>query len=167
MADGSYLRTVDRARWIEDKPASVGADDAPAWCLKNLSPDPKEGLSLFLIPADQVDQLKEVVASAVAAMRSQFDHADYILFDASVLASLGLTATPSEGDTPHTEVNRLHREVSVTALSAARLAGAIYGKADVDRVFKEEVKRLLLEAGRQGKLDQQRIHPAVKKALGY
>ncbi len=162
------LRAVDYARWVEEKPADVAPDDAPAWCLKNLSPSTGDGtLSLYLIPADQADRVAPVVAAAIVAGGNELEHAEYLLFDATVLDNVGLTAAPVMGQTPVADVNRLHAEVPISARSAAALAGAMYGRAVPTLELKPNVKKHLLAALREGRLDVSRITSGkVKKELG-
>ena len=108
-----------------------------------------------------------VVAAAIVAGGNELEHAEYLLFDATVLDNVGLTAAPVMGQTPVADVNRLHAEVPISARSAAALAGAMYGRAVPTLELKPNVKKHLLAALREGRLDVSRITSGkVKKELG-
>src|SRR5688572_16941037 len=130
------LRAVDFKRWADPRPQDVPSDDAPAWCLKNLSPNAGDNaLSMFLIPTHLSEEIAPLVAAALTATHDKIDHAEFILFDSAYLAGAGLTVRRLLGNTPHTEVNKLHVDVDVTANSVVALASAIYGNADPRRVL--------------------------------
>lgn len=161
------LRAVKLNRWLNPRPTGVESDDAPAWCLKDVSPQVGDNeLSLYVFPVDQSIDLAPVVGAAIAACGNELDHSEFLLFDEGILGSIGLSATPSPGDTPHEDVNRLHVSVFVSAKGAAALAGAIYASADKKRLLEGEVKTLLLSAKEKGKLDSTRMGPKVLRALG-
>jgi hypothetical protein len=144
----------------------MGTDDAPAWCLRDVSPQVGDSeLSLYVFPEDRSDELAPMVGAAIVAGGNELDHAEFLLFDESILTSVGLTATPSLGETPHEDVNRLHVSVSISAKRAAALAGAVYGRADIKRLLDKEVKALLIAARQKGKLNSALIRPKVQKAL--
>lgn len=161
------LRAVDFKRWADPRPSGMLSSDAPAWCLKNLSPNAGDNaLSMFLIPAHLSEEIAPVVAAALIATHDRIEHAEFILFDSAYLEGAGLTFRRLPGNTPHSEVNKLHVDVDVTSNSAAALAAVIYEKAEPRRVLDEVVRAKLLELKRAGQLDLERIRSArIREAL--
>ena len=161
------LRVVDFKRWADPRPTGVASDDAPAWCLKNLSPNAGDNaLSMFLIPAHLSEEIAPLVAAALTATQDKISHAEFILFDSAYLAGAGLTVRRLPGNTPHREVNKLHVDVDVTSNRVAALASVIYGKAEPRRVLDKDVTAKLVELKRAGQLDLERIRSAkIREAL--
>ena len=160
------LRSVEFKRWADPRPENISDDDAPAWCLKNLSPNAgANALSMFLIPTNRSEELAPMVAAALGALCENLRHAEFILFDANLLTFAGLSMQQVPGETPIEEVNKLHVDVTVSARLAATLASTIYGKATVRRLLVEKVKEHLVEAKQAGRLDLTHLNKKVREAL--
>lgn len=157
------VRRVERRRWVEDDRFPFDAGDAPAWCLKDMAPDNGENLSVWVIPADQRDHLLPLLVAALAARRNALQKLDLSVCSASILTDAGFPLIATTGKTGIAEVNACHRDIEVTALSVARLAGVLFPTVDLETIEKEEVSSTVASAIAGGKLNVEKSsHPWVR-----
>jgi hypothetical protein len=149
-----FLRAVKQGRWAKypDVPW-LAPTELKGDALRDLGTT--DGVISVYEVAD--DDLETRIAVALAATRQKPAVFDYIVFEDTGLAELGVTisSTPSHGGTPDSIVNDLHHDVQgFTSEKLNKFAQAISGSR-MERLLGPKVRSLLTKALRDGELDQQ------------
>lgn len=133
-------------RWHWSQPLSwLDEGDVPADPLANLETK-KNTLSVFEIDND-ISRI-ERIAAAMAGQSNEGPKVEfeYVIFDQSILGEIGIKIVNSDGQTPDSEVNSWHRdltELSVTKLSS--LAKRIVPIAKSRQVLPKRVREVFIE----------------------
>jgi len=140
-------RTWDReayAEWLDigQAPADVFRDFRVA-----------EGiLSVWHIENDRSNL--NLVVAALAATRQSFDVFDYALFNQELTSSSDIKFLATAGDTPIPSANLWHRDLTaLTANKLSVLVNTLFDVIEKERISKQEVKSLIVEAARDGKIE--------------
>ncbi len=150
-----FLRQVSQRRWYKYPDLDwlpAGELQGDALCDLRTTDN---ALSVFEL---KTEADKERVAIALAATRDGLDVFDYAVFDGSGLASLGIIADQTEGETPDIDVNKLHYDLrNLTVTRLASLA-QVLSRGEFARIPVKDVKSKLKEALNAGTLDSARFN---------
>ena len=129
---------------------------------RDLQPD-QNALSVYRADSDE-DAIK--IGVAIAATRRNFGNLDYAAIEESEIAAIGITPTQTDGETPSSEVNRLHRDLDfLTMDKLIRLARAI-SRSERNRIRRRRMERLLRSALQTGEFDApDKINPDLRTKL--
>ena len=142
--------------WLE-KP------EFPADALKDLRTD-NNSLSVFEVE-NEADA--RAAAIAIAAGRQDFGDCEWFLFDDSVLDALNIPIEKSEGTTPNTRINELHRNIShLTGRKLAALVEAISPDPETfGFVLKKDVESTIVASVKSGELDIYRVNRSLREKV--
>ena len=158
-----YLRKIRQENWYDEGLEWLPEGDFPCDPLSDLNTQ-QCTLSVYEVTDDR-SNLNRVI-TALAATRNKIEDVAFVLFDAAVLDELHITARPSPGTTPDEEVNRSHRNlVEVSAARQLSLAKFMKSSGEIDRFLPPEVRKLLREAVKSGRLAEDRLQPALRQKL--
>lgn len=108
----------------------------------------------------------DIVITALAANRDNFDKFEYGLFDQTIAMSLNLKMQNTPGTTPIDKANIWHRDVvELTAEKAFELIKAIFDTFEKQRVLDDDIKTKILNADSQGNLDIHKVHDPMKSRI--
>lgn len=82
---------------------------------------------------------------------------DYAVFADSDLESFGITVQQTEGETPDTEVNKLHYELGNLTINRLVQLATIISAGEHKRVLERKIKTLLHEAASAGQLKKTKV----------
>ena len=158
-----FLRVIQRGRWdVYPKVSWLPPGELQANVFRDLQPD-RNALSVYRADTDE-DAIK--IGVAIAATRRGFDDLDYAIIEESELTAIGITPTQTDGGTPNSEVNRLHRDLNfLTMDNLIRLARAI-SRGEHRRIRRRLIERLLRSAFQSGDFDDpDNISPSILTKL--
>ncbi len=147
------LIKVKKAVWQKSgMPSFVGSNDVPGNCLADLRIANNE-LSTWYITDDR-SNLRRVL-TALAANSEFVSNIDYLIFDYSVVAELGLEIRKTVGRTPDRHANREwhHDLVNLSGRNVLRLAVAMFHNSDLGREFPRTVSAWIREATERHEID--------------
>ena len=149
-----FLRSIRQGRWYR-YPVVDWLDDGELQgdALSDIRTQDCR-LSVYRVTSDADRQR---VAVALAATRNEFSNMDYAVFVDSDLDALGITVQPTEGDTPDEAVNELHYELGNLTVKRLALLAKIVSVGEHRRIRQKQIKVLLQEAARSGRLDMARV----------
>lgn len=161
-----YLRIINKNRWYRsNQPTWLPQNEIPAQPLADVVPKPEENLSLWLIENDKSNLNR--VAAAVASTREKLDKLDYALFPIEIIDQLGLTAAKSPGKTLDDDANSdWHWDlIQLTANKATLLAKELYARAEITRLWPDEVQQLIREEIRLNHLIKAKLKAKLQADL--
>lgn len=150
-----------------DPPLSwLETDDIPAEPLIHLIPE-QFSLSVYEIPDKDEDRINQV-ATAIAAKRNELDTVQYIIFEESILAELGIEIDDTiAGETCDVEVNTWHRELKhFSANKMVALVKRLLPITPADFVPQKTIESIFEEKGKSNKYDSKWISSTLQKKYG-
>ena len=154
------LRTVTNPKWVKSDWMQPG--DVPADALSDLRATDNK-LSVWSVQSDAANL--DVVLTALAAHRERLDKIDYTLIDDSILPPIPIDSVRSDANTPYVSANPAHMDlIQLSVNKIARLAHVMMPLHRI-RVSEKQVKKLLMDALRNGYLDRDRIKPDLLSEL--
>jgi hypothetical protein len=162
------LRKSDDKRrwdWTEGNIPWLPGGELPAAPLGDLKTSGSSSLSVWHIEGDR-SNLTQVVAG-LAARRVTTDKFDFALFPEDVLQDAQIQAKICQGDSADDAANRKwHRNlIELTASKLVRLARLIHQHGQVDRFLEQEVRDLIKEGVKNGRIDRKRLSDTLKEAV--
>ena len=158
-----FLRKVRRGKWVKN-PVADWPEDSGLHCDALDDMQTREcSLSVYAI-MDAADSQR--VAVALAATREEISLMDYAVFEGSSLESLGITIRQTKGDTPDIDVNELHYNLGNLTVKRLAQLTEIVSAVDPVRIPRGDIKTLLCEAARDGRLNMAWIKfPKMRESL--
>lgn len=145
-----FLRIIQQARWAQNPdigwllPGELQGD-----ALKDLQTI-KGKLSVFAVENGITHQ---DIIIALAATREDIDVLDYAVFEDDSFAMLGMETIQEDGNTPVSEVNKVHYHIiNLTTEHLVHLA-TIVSSGEKRRVFGKDIGIFLHQAMREGRLN--------------
>ena len=118
-------------------------------------------LSVWYIEDDESNL--EHVITALAASGDTVANLDYALFDLQLITNSDIKIHQSPGITPDERVNALwHRDlIELSASKIMRLATIIFTQAEIRRVSKKKLLRMIAQAVSTGRIDRAKLRPKM------
>lgn len=154
----SLLIKIQRSRWYRTGlPPFIKKPDIPADCLADLNIQ-ENSLSLWYIEHDK-SNLRRVL-TALAANCNFVSNVDYLLFDGTIVTTLGLKIEKTDGGTPDKLANRSwhHDLIELSGRKIVDLAHAIFFDSTTERIPKAKISVWLKEALERSELDASRLN---------
>jgi hypothetical protein len=121
-------------------------------------------LSVWQIEDDRANL--DLVITALAATRQNFDKFEYGLFDQEIVTYLGLKVRISSGNTPIDAANDWHRDlIQLTADQALSLVKSMFDTLEKHRLYDDEVQTGILNAIQQGYLDLHKVNKSPRNKI--
>lgn len=162
-----YLRKVRYQRWVEENEADwLEAGGIPADPLGDLETS-NNALSVYWIDSDR-SNLERVVAALAANSKYPHKPFDYLLFDASLTASLGIQVLQSDGDTRDQKVNAdWHYDlVKLSVSKITELLRSLWKEEELDRKYKGEILSLVRQSVSSGYINRRGLDEKWREQLG-
>jgi len=161
------LRKIRRARWHREEEHDlswVPHDDIVADPLADLSTT-NGGLSVWLVEED-LSNLTRVLA-AFASTTDRLTNLDYVLFDPTLLTSLGVGLDHTEGGTADREANQhWHRDlVRLSGRTLVELARIIKTDGREGRAPAKQLKQLIVGAIQAGRIDRSLLNTGLGRDI--
>ena len=140
------VRKLDKKIWIDKEVASrEGWLDTGSVCadaLKNFKTS-ENRLSVFSLA--QEDLLPRIVCAIVASPNTKnVPDTDYVIFDRSIIAELGISTEDTSGETLDDEVNSLHIDLTrLSGLKLVQFAEKLQEHGKIGRITKKELAKVL------------------------
>ena len=166
------LRKIeDKDRWRYDDPdfhppwISTESGEIPADPLQDLNTKNNQ-LSVYMLNEVRAE-LVDRILTALAATRNNSQKIECLIIPEEIIKYLNLELKRGKGGTPDGFVNELHCDiVQLTANKLVELAKAVIGcKAESDRRTGDQIRDLLIKGVQEGRLEQSKINPDLKKRL--
>ncbi len=107
-----------------------------------------------------------VIVTALAATRQNFDKFEYGLFDQKDLDFVGISVKKKPGNTPLRKANVWHRDlVELTIDKATRLVKTIFNNLEKKRLLREDIKTRIINAVRAGDIDLQKVNKSMGEKI--
>jgi hypothetical protein len=157
-----FLRSERQARWLVHpdipwlNPGELQADVLLDLQIQDNS------LSIWEI-SDQIE--KRRVITALAANRKYFSPLDYVIFEDSTFAALGLIFEQKSGITPDALVNTAHYDITHLTIGKLNLFANLLSNSSRDRFPEKEVEAAVREAYRDGILIENSLEPSMLEKL--
>ena len=158
-----FLRVIQRGRWTRYPTVPwLQPGELQAGVFLDLRTD-RNALSVYSADSDE-DARK--IGVAIAATRRNFGNLDYAIIEEAELAAIGITATQTDGATPNSEVNRLHRDLTFLTMDRIiQLAHAV-SRGEHHRIDTKSIRILLRSALQFGEFDApDKINPNLRPKL--
>lgn len=121
-------------------------------------------LSVWLVDDDQ-SNLEQVIV-ALASGCDNISNFDYALLNVDLVLNVGIKIKTKEGLTPYTRANQWHRDlVELTTNKLFKLAEAMFGDSDRERVTEKIVLKLIKDAVQNGQIDKTKLSTGIIKKL--
>jgi hypothetical protein len=155
------LLKIRKSRWEKTSlPAFLPKGDIPADCLTDLNIETNT-LSVWYVEDDESNLNR--VLTALAATRDSVSNFDYLLFNYTVVAALGLKISKTDGKTPDNVANRLwHRDLTeLSGRSVLAFALAVFYNSDVKRIQERKILEWLKGAAANGEISSSILRPKL------
>lgn len=119
-------------------------------------------LSIWEISA-QIE--KSRVLTALAANRKYFSPLDYVVFEDSTFAALGLVLEHKSGKSPDALVNTAHYDITHLTIGKLNQFANLLSNSNRDRFPEKEVEAAVREAYRDGMLIENSLEPSMLEKL--
>ncbi len=154
-----FRALLKKNKWFWDEPLPwLEVGDIPADPLEHLIPQDHK-ISVYEVSDDR-EQIERVAAAIAAKRHGEVDAVEFIVFDQSILAEVGIEIdrnTP--GDTCDPEVNGWHRDmIEVSADKLVAFAKRVVPNIPSDLVLKKRIREVLIESGGLGLYDWSKIN---------
>jgi hypothetical protein len=158
------VRKIERSKWRNGdlRELDLIPADAITNCMKT------QGNTVSVWRVVDAGELNE----AVLAMASEFDHLDSIdvvVLDHADLESAGLEIIETPGRTPIIEIANMHRDVCNLNYRSLGCLAAFIAKCiranEVTRIPRSELKQILIDAIREGRLLLEQLKERVREKL--
>ncbi len=104
--------------------------------------------------------------TAHAATRQRPANIDCVLLDTVHLGRLPLAQQDSEGNTPSTEVNRLHRDLtSLSAKTLVELAELFFRHGEFEMRLGKLIEKQIVDGIRSGAIERGRLNKRIREHL--
>ena len=145
-----FLRVIQRGRWAGyPRIPWLSPGELQAGVFLDLRTE-RNALSVYRADSDE-DAAK--IGVAIAATRRSFGNLDYAIIEESELTAIGITPAQTEGATPSSEVNRLHRDLNrLTMDKLIQLAHAV-SRGKHRRIDTKSIRIQLIAALQSGDFD--------------
>ncbi len=146
-------------------PQWVGNDDLPSCIISDLQAD-DNALSVWEILDGEANlcQVITAIASQQAGSKAYFD---YALLKSEFIDDVNFCLSKEEGETPYKDANPYHRNLSNVSMNkAVYFAHLLCRNGDFRRASWKQVRKSILDAHENGKLDLSRVRKGLKKDLG-
>lgn len=142
-----------KLKWFWEEPIPwLKPGEIPADPLGQLETKDNE-LSVFEINDDR-NRIERVAAALAIGRRSDIDIVEYILFEQSILDSVGIKLRDDEGGTLDEEVNSWHRNmIELSADKLVAFAKQVVPTVPSDYVTHKRVWEVVLDSCRNGRID--------------
>ena len=151
------IRKLEQKFWLDPQKADeIGGLQADA--LKNFKTT-ENALSVFKLNDNDIEKSVTRVLIAIACGRDKTDKIDYALFDDEILNTLNIKVNEKDGDTPDSDVNKLHIDLhSLTGDAICKLAGFIQNFGELHRLWPKDVEKAIRKGIEEGHLEVTNIN---------
>ncbi len=158
-----YLLMINKRKWDRLNALWLKPDQIQADPLGDLRIN--EGtLSVWQIEDDRANL--DLVITALAATRQNFDKFEYGLFDQEIVINLGLKAQITPGNTPIDTANGWHRDlIQLTGDQALNLVKSIFDSLEKHRLYDDEVQTRILDAIQEEYLDLHKVNKSLRNKI--
>ena len=158
-----YLLMIKKRKWDALSDPWLGSGEVPGDPLGDLRIT-RGKLSLWYIEKDGSNL--DLIVAALAANRERFDKFEYALFEQNIVYKIDLAVEETIGATPLNDANKWHRDlVHLTVDKAAHLVTSIFSTLEKKRVPKNDVRRRVVDAYREGLLYMKQVPPSMREVL--
>lgn len=158
------LRKIRKSKWYKnDSVPWLEKDEIQSDALGDLVTS-SNTLSVWLVDDDQ-SNLEQVIV-ALASGCDNISNFDYALLNVDLVLNVGIKIKTKEGLTPYTRANQWHRDlVELTTNKLFKLAEAMFGDSDRERVTEKIVLKLIKDAVQNGQIDKTKLSTGIIKKL--
>lgn len=164
----SYLlRAIyNRTNWDRTQfPDWVAKDDLPSCIVSDLQAD-DNALSLWEIQDGELN-LSEVIIAVASKQPGSRAYFDYALLKTDLVDDISLHLSRTDGDTPYLDANPHHRNLSNLSMhKLVYFAHLLCRSGKFHRTPWKEVRKSIMDAHKDGKLDVSRMRKGLKLELG-
>jgi len=162
-----FLRAIsNNTKWDKTQfPTWLSTDDLPSCIVRDLRVD-DNALSLWEIPDEETNlpQIITAIASTRKSLKSDFD---YALLNTSYIDQINFTSSSEVGETPYSEINSYHRNLSNLSINKLVYFAHLLCKFGIfRRMGWKEKKTLLLDAVKNKNLNLKIVPGELKQQLG-
>ena len=146
-------------------PPWLPAGELPSCIIKDLNAN-DNALSVWEIPDDKAN-LDSIIAAIASSYRKLFKNDfDYALLDVKYVDQISFNTKDAIGDTPYSEMNHYHRNLSnLTLNTVVRFASILQAYGLFDRMGWKKLEALIKDAHKNQQLDLEIVKPELKEQL--